>query len=297
MFDFPASPYRVPYDGSFRVAKALTRADSDGDDDDKDALRQAVSRISELQGRLYAHNRLAVLLIFQAMDAAGKDSTIRAVLSGVNPAGCQVHAFKSPSSEELDHDFLWRTTCRLPERGRIGVFNRSYYEEVLVVRVHPELLAAQSLPGELEPERLWAERYESIRDHERHLARSGVVILKFWLNVSLEEQTRRLLRRIDDPKRNYKFESRDVTEQEHWAEYMASYELALRQTSTPWAPWYAIPADDKPKMRRLVAEHIAETMEALHLPYPELPRRSRDELDELRRSLKARLSSAPLKGR
>ena len=289
MFDFPSSPYRVPYDGSFRVAKALTRADSDGDDDDKDALRQAVSRVSDLQGRLYAHNRLAVLLIFQAMDAAGKDSTIRAVLSGVNPAGCQVHAFKSPSSEELDHDFLWRTTCRLPERGRIGVFNRSYYEEVLVVRVHPELLAAQSLPGELEPERLWAERYESIRDHERHLARSGVVILKFWLNVSLEEQTRRLLRRIDDPKRNYKFESRDVTEQEHWAEYMASYELALRQTSTPWAPWYAIPADDKPKMRRLVAEHIAETMEALHLPYPELPRRSRDELDELRRALKARL--------
>ena len=289
MVDFPASPYRVPYDGSFRVAKAPTLADGDGDDDDKEALRAAVSRVSDLQGRLYAHNRLAVLLIFQAMDAAGKDSTIRAVLSGVNPAGCQVHAFKSPSSEELDHDFLWRTTCRLPERGRIGVFNRSYYEEVLVVRVHPELLAAQSLPGELEPERLWAERYESIRDHERHLARSGVVILKFWLNVSLEEQTRRLLRRIDDPKRNYKFESRDVTEQEHWAEYMASYELALRQTSTPWAPWYAIPADDKPKMRRLVAEHIAETMEALHLPYPELPRRSRDELDELRRALKARL--------
>ncbi|MEY3212663.1 MAG: hypothetical protein RIT28_3144 [Pseudomonadota bacterium] len=289
MVDFPASPYRVPYDGSFRVAKAPTHVDVDGDDDDKDALRAAVARISDLQGRLYAHNRLAVLVIFQAMDAAGKDSTIRAVLSGVNPAGCQVHAFKSPSSEELDHDFLWRTTCRLPERGRIGVFNRSYYEEVLVVRVHPELLAAQSLPGDLEPERLWAERYESIRDHERHLARSGLVILKFWLNVSLEEQTRRLLRRIDDPKRNYKFESRDVTEQAHWAEYMASYELALRQTSTPWAPWYAIPADDKPKMRRLVAEHIAETMESLHLPYPELPRRSRDELDELRRALKARL--------
>ena len=289
MVDFPASPYRVPYDGSFRVAKAPTLADGDGDDDDKEALRAAVSRISDLQGRLYAHNRLAVLLIFQAMDAAGKDSTIRAVLSGVNPAGCQVHAFKSPSAEELDHDFLWRTTCRLPERGRIGVFNRSYYEEVLVVRVHPELLAAQSLPGELEPERLWAERYESIRDHERHLARSGLVILKFWLNVSLEEQTRRLLRRIDDPKRNYKFESRDVTEQAHWADYMASYELALRQTSTPWAPWYAIPADDKPKMRRLVAEHIAETLESLLLPYPELPRRSRDELDELRRTLKARL--------
>lgn len=289
MFDFPASPFRVPYDGSFRVAKAPTHVDGDGDDDDKEALRAAVARISDLQGRLYAHNRLSVLVIFQAMDAAGKDSTIRAVLSGVNPAGCQVHAFKSPSSEELDHDFLWRTTCRLPERGRIGVFNRSYYEEVLVVRVHPELLAAQSLPGDLEPERLWAERYESIRDHERHLARSGVVILKFWLNVSVEEQTRRLLRRIDDPKRNYKFEPRDVTEQEHWAEYMASYELALRQTSTAWAPWYAIPADDKPKMRRLVAEHIAETLEALHLPYPELPRRSRDELDELRRTLKARL--------
>ncbi|MBK9368973.1 MAG: polyphosphate kinase 2 family protein [Deltaproteobacteria bacterium] len=235
MVDFPASPYRVPYDGSFRVAKAPTLAETDGDDDDKEALRAAVSRISDLQGRLYAHNRLAVLLIFQAMDAAGKDSTIRAVLSGV------------------------------------------------------ELLAAQSLPGELEPERLWAERYESIRDHERHLARSGLVILKFWLNVSLEEQTRRLLRRIDDPKRNYKFESRDVTEQAHWADYMASYELALRQTSTPWAPWYAIPADDKPKMRRLVAEHIAETLESLHLPYPELPRRSRDELDELRRTLKARL--------
>jgi len=219
---------------------------------------------------LYARDEDAVLLVFQAMDAAGKDGTIRAVLDGVNPAGCQVSSFKQPSAEELDHDFLWRTTKRLPERGRIGVFNRSYYEEVLVVRVHPGYLDAQRLPGGIDLSTIWEERFESIREHEKHLARNGMRILKFWLNVSREEQRRRFLSRLDEPEKNWKFSAGDVKERGHWDAYMQAYEAALAATSRPWAPWYAIPADDKPFMRLAVAEIIVKTLRSLDLAWPEV---------------------------
>ena len=217
---------------------------------------------------LAAGDRHAVLLVFQAMDAAGKDSTIRAVMQGVDPSGCQVYSFKKPSSLELDHDFLWRTTVRLPERGRIGIFNRSQYEEVLVVRVHPGILKSQQLPAELSLDNVWQERFQSIREQEEHLARNGTVILKFWLNVSKEEQKRRFLARLDDPDRNWKFEPRDVVERRHWDAYMNAYEEALNATSRPWAPWYAIPADNKRYMRARVAEIIVETLESIGLEYP-----------------------------
>jgi PPK2 family polyphosphate:nucleotide phosphotransferase len=203
------------------------------------------------------------------MDAAGKDSTIRAVMQGVDPSGCQVFSFKKPSSLEIDHDFLWRTACRLPERGRIGIFNRSHYEEVLVVRVHPKILASQKLPGELNLETIWDERLRSIREHEEHLARNGTVILKFWLNVSRDEQKRRFLSRLDNSDKNWKFEPRDVIERRHWDDYMHAYEELLNATSRPWAPWYAIPADDKAYMQARVAETIIGAMESIGLRYPE----------------------------
>jgi PPK2 family polyphosphate:nucleotide phosphotransferase len=210
-------------------------------------------------------------MIFQAMDAAGKDSTIRAVLSGVDPAGCEVTAFKRPSENELDHDFLWRTVQCLPQRGRIGVFNRSYYEEVLAVRVHPEFLDHQKLPWRPKHlEDLWQQRFESIRDHEKHLARNGTVILKFWLNVSPEEQRKRLLARLEDPAKNWKFEEGDLAERGRWKDYMAAYEDALNQTSKPWAPWYAIPADSKSFMRMTVADILLRTLKSLNLKYPTL---------------------------
>lgn len=268
------SPYLVPDDGSFRVDKARTAPPKSAADDDvqKDRLRDEIAKLDDLQKILFAHDHHSVLLVFQAMDAAGKDSTIRAVLSGVNPAGCQVHAFKRPSLEELDHDFLWRTTCRLPERGRIGVFNRSYYEEVLAVKVHPNFLDAQGLSTGKHPKKflkkLWGQRYASIRDHERHLARNGTVILKFWLNVSKEEQRQRFLARLNEPEKNWKFEAADVAEREHWDAYMQAYEDALNETSRPWAPWYAIPADSKPYMRAAVADIIVRTMTAMDLRYP-----------------------------
>ena len=223
-----------------------------------------------LQRILYAHDHHAILLVFQAMDAAGKDGTIRAVMSGVNPAGCQVFSFKQPSKNELDHDFLWRTARCLPERGRIGIFNRSYYEEVLVVRVHPEYLAGQNLPGKPKLERLWKERYESILDHEKHLARNGTVIIKFWLNISNEEQKQRFLARINEPEKHWKFSTGDVRERGHWKNYMRAYQDALNATSRSWAPWYAIPADDKPYMRMCVAEILVATLKSLGLEYPKV---------------------------
>ncbi|MGB5539140.1 MAG: PPK2 family polyphosphate kinase [Gammaproteobacteria bacterium] len=263
------SPWLVPFDASFAVSRALTEAK---DAPDKKACRKRLDRLidemGELQRRLYAADRHSVLLVFQAMDAAGKDSTIRAALSGVDPAGFQVYSFKQPSAEELDHDFLWRSAQRLPQRGRIGVFNRSYYEEVLVVRVHPGYLQGQKLPGTIDHDRLWVERYESIRDHEKHLARNGTVIIKFWLNVSRDEQRRRFLSRLDEPEKNWKFSSGDVAERQHWDRYMQAYESALNATSRPWAPWYAIPADNKPFLRLCVAEIIVETMKQLDLRYP-----------------------------
>jgi PPK2 family polyphosphate:nucleotide phosphotransferase len=219
---------------------------------------------------LYARDRYAVLIVFQAMDAAGKDSTIRAVLTGVNPSGCQVFSFKKPSPEEIDHDFLWRTARCLPERGRIGIFNRSYYEEALIVRVHPEFLKYQKLPYKPDLSTIWQERYESIADHERHLARNGTIILKFWLNVSREEQRNRFLSRIREPKKHWKFSEDDVKERQFWDDYMEAYEGTLAATSRPWAPWYAIPADDKPYMRLAVSEIIVENLKSLNLKYPKV---------------------------
>ena len=206
------------------------------------------------QNLLYAHNRYAVLLIFQGMDAAGKDGAIKHVMSGVNPQGCQVFSFKTPNSEELDHDYLCRCLRRLPKRGRIGIFNRSYYEEALVVRVHPELLQHQRLPLDVMSDTFWQERFESIADHEKHLARQGTIVIKFWLNISRDEQRARFLKRIDDPSRNWKFAMSDVRERAHWPSYMQAYEDVLNATSKPWAPWYAIPADSKPYMRAAIAE-------------------------------------------
>lgn len=231
-------------------------------------LAVTVERISELQRKLYADDRYGVLLVFQAMDAAGKDGTIRAVLSGVNPAGCTVSSFKSPSDGELEHDWLWRTARRLPERGKIAVFNRSYYEEVLAVRVHPEYLANQRLP-EMDQETLWQERFESIRDHEKHLSRNGTIILKFWLNVSKEEQKARFLKRLTTPEKYWKFSKSDLSTRNRWDEYMEAYESLLNETSTENAPWYAIPADNKRYMRLCVARTVLETLESLPLRYPE----------------------------
>jgi PPK2 family polyphosphate:nucleotide phosphotransferase len=219
------------------------------------------------------------------MDAAGKDGTIRSVMQGVDPSGCQVFSFKKPSSLELDHDFLWRTTCRLPERGRIGIFNRSQYEEVLVVRVHPGILDAQKLPDPINLDTIWDERLRSIRQQEEHLARNGTVILKFWLNVSKDEQKRRFLDRLDDPAKNWKFEPRDVVERRHWDDYMRAYEEALNATSRPWAPWYAIPADDKPYMRARVAEIIIDTLHSIGLEYPEPTAEDRAEFEKARAEL------------
>lgn len=242
-------------------------------------LRKDVERMAELQDVLYAQNTKAVLLVFQAMDAAGKDSAIKHVMSGVNPQGCQVFSFKAPSAEELDHDFLWRCMRALPERGRIGIFNRSYYEEVLVVRVHPAYLERQGLPPEPSGEELWKRRFEDINNVERYLVRNGTVILKFFLHVSKEEQRERFLERIEKPEKNWKFSVQDVKERAHWDAYMEAYEEMLTHTGTPWAPWYVIPADRKWFTRALVARIINTTLEGLDLRYPELTPAQQAELD------------------
>ena len=288
MFEAVKSPFLVPFDGNFAITKALTKVKgkSPTKKEYEKRLNRLVKKMSDYQRMLYAHDHHAVLLVFQAMDAAGKDSTIRAVTSGINPAGCQVFSFKQPSSLELDHDFLWRTSRCLPERGRIGIFNRSYYEEVLVVRVHPEYLKTQRLPDAYDLKRIWAERLESIRDHEKHLARNGTVIIKFWLNVSKAEQKKRFLSRIDVPEKNWKFSSSDVKERRWWPRYMHAYQEALNATSRAWAPWYAIPADDKPTMRLAVAEIVVATLERLGLTYPTLTKAEKAELRRMRALLR-----------
>jgi PPK2 family polyphosphate:nucleotide phosphotransferase len=281
------SPHLVPFDGSFRVADALTQPpeDFDGKKESKARLKDLVNELDELQRVLYATDRDAILLVFQAMDAAGKDGTIRAVLRGVNPAGCQVFSFKQPSPLDLDHDFLWRTARLLPERGLIGIFNRSYYEEVLIVRVHPEYLEGQKLPHRVTGDGFWADRYASIRDHERHLARNGTVILKFWLNVSKDEQKARFLSRIDEPEKNWKFSLSDIKERKHWDRYMEAYEEALNETSRSWAPWYAIPADSKSYMRESVARILVETLRKLDLKYPEVDAETLERLGDMKKRL------------
>jgi PPK2 family polyphosphate:nucleotide phosphotransferase len=235
-----------------------------------DLMEHSLERLSEMQGRLYAQNEWALLLIFQAMDAAGKDGTIKHVMSGVNPQGCQVYSFKAPSAEELDHDFLWRSTKCLPERGRIGIFNRSYYEETLVVRVHQEFLEKQKLPRKLVTKHIWKERFEDIASFERYLGRSGIIVRKFYLNVSREEQKNRFLKRLDDPKKNWKFSAADIHERQCWPKYMEAYQDTIRHTATEEAPWYIVPADHKWFTRLVVASVIVETLESLKLKFPDV---------------------------
>ncbi len=285
MFEAPTSPYLVPYDGSFKISEASTVPLTGGHRHEGEFRKQARDNLKQSQRVLAAGDRHSVLLVFQAMDAAGKDSTIRAVMQGVDPSGCQVYRFKRPSSLELDHDFLWRTSCRLPERGRIGIFNRSQYEEVLIVRVHPKILASQRLPGELNLETIWDDRLRSIREQEEHLARNGTVIIKFWLNVSKKQQKKRFLARLDNPDRNWKFEPQDVIERRYWDDYMRAYEDAMNVTSKPWAPWYAIPADDKSYMRARVAGIIIDALQGIGLRYPEPSAEDRAKFAEARAEL------------
>jgi PPK2 family polyphosphate:nucleotide phosphotransferase len=282
-------PYRIDRGKGFRL-KDFDAGDTGGLGSEqkpqvKELLAQGVKWLAEEQDKLYAQDRRSVLLVFQAMDAAGKDSTIKHVMSGVNPQGCQVFSFKQPSAEELDHDFLWRTMRCLPERGRIGIFNRSYYEEVLVVRVHPELLRAQRLPGELVTKHIWDERLADIAAFERYLARNGVVILKFFLNVSRKEQKRRFLDRLDQPEKNWKFSAADVKERGHWNDYMRAYDEAIRATATRHAPWFVVPADNKWYTRLVVAAAIVDALERLDLAYPQVDAAKRRELARARAAL------------
>jgi PPK2 family polyphosphate:nucleotide phosphotransferase len=250
----------------------------------QERLATHVAQMSELQNLLYADDRHALLLIFQAMDAAGKDSCIKHVMSGVNPQGCQVTSFKHPSPEELDHDFLWRTTRALPERGRIGIFNRSYYEEVLIVRVHPQILRAQKL-AQAPLDEVWQERYRSIAQMEAHLERNGTRIVKFFLHVSKDEQRKRFLSRIDEPAKNWKFSRQDVEERKYWKDYLRAYEACLEATSTRRSPWYVVPADDKPNARLIVSRIIVQTLKKLDMAYPQPDAARRRELQALRKLL------------
>jgi PPK2 family polyphosphate:nucleotide phosphotransferase len=285
----PADRYRVPDGASFKLADhdPADTGDFKSKKDGRERLEAGCLRLRELQDVLYAHDRHSLLLIFQAMDGAGKDSVIKHVMSGLNPQGCQVFSFKQPSSEELDHDFLWRTNRSLPERGRIGVFNRSYYEEVLIVRVHPHILKAQKLPEATLGDAIWPGRFESINRLERHLGRNGTVVRKFFLNVSKEEQRQRFLARLDEPEKNWKFALADVEERQHWDRYMAAYEDMIRNTSTPEAPWYVVPADHKWFARLVVADAIVDTLESLDLSYPTVDEHKRKELAQARAALEA----------
>ena len=252
----------------------------------QELLAEQVAELSDLQQLLYASNNYSVLLIFQAMDAAGKDGAIKHVMSGINPQGCQVFSFKHPSATELDHDFLWRTSQCLPERGRIGIFNRSYYEEVLIVRVHPEILRSQGLPdGLLDEKTIWQERYRSIVDMESHLHRNGTQIIKFFLHLSEDEQRKRFLARIADPEKNWKFSISDIEERKFWKEYMQAYEACLSATSTKNAPWYVVPADDKGNARLIISRIILDTFKALKMSYPETDEKHRQDLLAIRDQL------------
>jgi PPK2 family polyphosphate:nucleotide phosphotransferase len=256
------------------------------EEDYQEQLQDHVRKMSALQELLYAHNRYALLLIFQAMDAAGKDSAIKHVMSGVNPQGCEVSSFKHPSAEELEHDFLWRTTRRLPERGHIGIFNRSYYEEVLIARVHPEILRAELLPEDLlENKDIWKERYQSILDFEKLLHRNGTRVLKFFLHISKEEQKRRFLRRIDEPEKNWKFSVSDIQERKFWKHYMKAYEHCLAATSTDDAPWHVIPSDDKPNARLIISEIVVQVLKGLKMGTLQPNKERRKELLKIRKML------------
>ena len=282
-----AKPYRVDQGKKFRL-KDYDPADTcklHSQEHAEELVAKSIARMAELQDMLYAQNRWGLLLLFQAMDAAGKDGVIKHVMSGVNPQGCQVYSFKTPSAEELDHDYLWRTAKCLPERGRIGIFNRSYYEEVLVVRVHPELLADERIPPPLMTKNIWDERFEDIRAWERYFGRNGFVIRKFFLNVSKKEQKRRFLDRLQQPEKNWKFSSADLHEREHWDDYMQAYEDMIANTATRHAPWFVIPADNKWFTRLAVAAAIVDTLEDLDLSYPKVDPQKRKELEAARKML------------
>jgi len=251
----------------------------------KEALATGITALTELQDKLYAQDKWAVLLIFQAMDAAGKDGAIKHVMSGVNPQGCEVYSFKSPSAEDLDHDYLWRCMKDLPNRGHIGIFNRSYYEEVLVVRVHPEFLAKAKLPPKLVGKNIWEERYEDMRNFEQYLARNGIIVRKFFLHVSKKEQKQRFLDRIDDPQKNWKFSSNDASERDYWDDYMEAYEQMIQETATKEAPWYVVPADNKWFTRVVVAGAVIETLDSLDLAYPKVDEGKLKELATAKKKL------------
>jgi len=278
--------HRLPFDGKFSIREVSSEAPAGTPAKNvlNEELGDLIDRLDHLQQRLFADRRHALLTVFQALDAAGKDSTIRRVFSGVNPMGFRVHAFGRPSELELRRDFLQRVAERLPERGKIGIFNRSHYEEVLVVRVHPEFLAAQNLPS-VDLKRIWHERFESIRNFERHLAANGTTVVKFWLNVSREEQKKRFLERIGKPDKNWKFRLGDLDDRERWDDFQKAYESALAETAREWAPWYAIPADDKAYLRVAVARILVATLERMNPEFPKLDARQRRELDEGRRRL------------
>ncbi|HEU4476403.1 MAG TPA: polyphosphate kinase 2 family protein [Methyloceanibacter sp.] len=284
--------YRVTKGSGFKLA-ACDAGDTCGLDfnkkEAKDLLEAGVKRLSKLQERLYADDRCAILVILQGIDTSGKDGVIKHVMSGVNPQGCEVHAFKAPSENEIDHDFLWRTTLALPTRGRIGIFNRSYYEETIVVRVHPEYLRKQRLPEQLITPEIWEQRFEDISNFERYLAHNGVLTLKFFLNISKEEQLRRLLARIDDPEKRWKFQARDVEERKLWDEYMHAYQETIRHTASKDAPWYVVPADRKWFTRLVVAAALVEQMEKLDLKFPKFDDGNLEELAKIRGELAAQL--------
>ena len=280
--------YRIADNKQFRLAE-ISPADTwklKSKDQAAEWLEKGLARLTELQEKLYAQDQWALLLIFQAMDAAGKDGTIKHVMSGVNPQGCEVTSFKVPSAEELQHDFMWRTTKRLPERGRIGIFNRSYYEEVLVVRVHPELLPGEKLPPSLITKDIWRERFEDINAFERFLTRNGVIVRKFFLHLSKQEQRERLLSRLEQPEKQWKFSLDDIRERQKWGSYMRAYEEMIRNTATECAPWYVVPADHKWFTRLVVAEVIVEALESLELSYPKVSRAKRKELAAVRTALR-----------
>jgi PPK2 family polyphosphate:nucleotide phosphotransferase len=275
-----AKPYRIDHGKRFRL-KRVDPGDTGGIESPDDArawLQAGIELLSKMQEKLYAQDRWALLLIFQAMDAAGKDGTIRHVMSGVNPQGCEVFSFKAPSAEELDHDYMWRSTCRLPERGRIGIFNRSYYEETLVVRVHRQILEGQKLPPELVTKHIWNERFEDIRAFERYATRNGIVIRKFFLHVSREEQRRRLLKRLDQPSKNWKFAVGDAKERDFWKDYMDAYDDMIQHTATPEAPWYVVPADHKWFTRLVVSAAIIDALDEMDLEFPKVDKAKRKEL-------------------
>lgn len=284
------SEYRVKPGSKVRLEKWPTRGAQhyDSDSEYKELMSASTQRLSEQQRLLYAHDRYSLLLIFQAMDAAGKDGAIKNVMSGVNPQGCQVFSFKHPSAQELDHDFLWRTHLALPERGRIGIFNRSYYEEVLIVKVQPEILAAQGLPASvIADKKFWEGRYRSIVDSENHLHRNGTRIIKFFLHLSREEQCRRFIERIENPDKNWKFSTADVEQREAWDDYMKAYADCIEATSTRTAPWYIIPADDKKNARLIISQTILDALSDLKLSYPQVSVKQRKNLQSIRRKLAA----------